>query len=79
MKIGVYGGTFDPIHRGHMAAARAAAEALGLDMLLLVPAGLPPHKALTAETAGAEHRLEMARLALEHMDLPCEARCWTWS
>ena len=74
MKIGVYGGTFNPIHVGHMAAARGAAEALGLDMLLLIPAGLPPHKVLAADTPGAKHRLEMARLALECMELPCERR-----
>ena len=45
MKIGVYGGTFDPPHLGHMQAARAAAERLGLDKILFVPAALPPHKA----------------------------------
>ena len=46
MKIGIYGGTFDPIHRGHITAAQAAAQQLGLDLLLLIPASIPPHKAL---------------------------------
>lgn len=63
MKIGIYGGTFNPIHRGHTQAARAAVEALGLHKLYLIPAGLPPHKELSADAAGADHRLEMTRLA----------------
>ena len=43
MKIGIYGGTFDPPHLGHMEAARAAMEQLGLDRLLIVPDREPPH------------------------------------
>ena len=46
MKIGIYGGSFNPPHLGHLAAARAAVSALGLDRLVFVPAGLPPHKEL---------------------------------
>lgn len=46
MRIGVYGGTFNPIHRGHLTAARAAADALGLEKVLLIPDSLPPHKEL---------------------------------
>ena len=46
MNIGIYGGTFDPPHRGHIAAAKAAMEALHLDRLLLIPDAVPPHKAL---------------------------------
>ncbi len=69
MKIGIYGGTFNPIHRGHMAAAKAAVAALGLDKLLLIPAGIPPHKALPHETAPGEHRLEMARIAADRLGL----------
>ena len=65
MKIGIYGGTFNPIHLGHIQAARFAAEYLGLDQLLLVPAGAPPHKALDAGTPGPEQRLAMAELAAE--------------
>ena len=65
MKIGVYGGTFNPPHLGHLTAARAVFELLKLDKLLLVPAGLPPHKALPAGSPTAEQRLEMTRLAAE--------------
>ena len=63
MKIGIYGGTFNPIHAGHMEAARFAAEYLALDTLYLIPAGLPPHKRLAEDTPDAEHRLNMAKLA----------------
>ena len=59
MKIGIYGGTFNPPHLGHLAAARAAIDALELDRLLLVPAAVPPHKALPAGTPAGEHRLAM--------------------
>ena len=43
-KIGIFGGTFDPVHRGHLAVARAALRRLKLDQLYFVPAGVPPHK-----------------------------------
>ena len=56
------GGTFNPIHRGHLTAARAAADALGLEKVLLIPDNLPPHKALPAGSATGEDRLEMCRL-----------------
>ena len=46
MRIGIYGGTFNPIHVGHMEAAKAAVKKLGLEKLYLIPTGLPPHKAL---------------------------------
>ena len=71
MKIGVYGGTFNPIHRGHLSAASAAAEQLGLDKLLLIPDAIPPHKPLPAGSAGGEDRLEMVRLCTG--DLPVSA------
>ena len=67
MKIGIYGGTFNPPHLGHIAAARAVMETLRLDRLLLVPAGLPPHKALPEGSPTAEQRLELARLAGEQI------------
>ena len=47
-----------------MAAARQAAKALELDKLLLIPTRVPPHKALTEDVAGPEHRLEMTRFAV---------------
>ena len=69
MKIGIYGGTFNPPHLGHVTAARAAFELLKLDRLLLIPDRLPPHKALPAGSPTAEQRLEMTRLAGEQMGL----------
>ena len=69
MKIGVYGGTFNPPHLGHLTAARAVFELLKLDKLLLVPAGLPPHKERPAGSPTAEQRLEMTRLAGEQIGL----------
>ena len=69
MKIGVYGGTFNPPHLGHVAAARAVFEVLKLDRLLLIPAGLPPHKNLPADGPTPEQRLEMTRLAADQLGL----------
>ena len=74
MKIGVYGGTFNPPHLGHITAARAVMELLKLDRLLLVPAGLPPHKALPAGSPTPEQRLEMTRLAGEQLALGDQVR-----
>ena len=71
MKLGVLGGTFDPIHLGHMAAAEAARDALSLDRILFIPAGDPWLKAGTAITDGA-HRLAMVRAAIAGHDA-CEA------
>ena len=73
MKIGIYGGTFNPIHQGHIQAARFAAEYLGLDRLLLIPAGLPPHKTLDDTAPGPEHRLAMVELAAEAVGPVTEA------
>ncbi len=67
MKIGIYGGSFNPPHLGHMAAAESAAKYLGLDELLLIPAGIPPHKALSADDPGKLHRLAMTRLIGEQI------------
>ncbi|MBQ6268410.1 MAG: nicotinate (nicotinamide) nucleotide adenylyltransferase [Clostridia bacterium] len=61
-KIGVFGGTFNPPHIGHVRLAAAAADALGLDRVLIMPACVPPHK-LPAALAGGADRLEMCRLA----------------
>jgi nicotinate-nucleotide adenylyltransferase len=62
-RIGLLGGTFDPIHRGHLEAAAAALDCARLDEVLLVPAGKPPHK--RGARASPEDRLEMCRLAAE--------------
>ena len=53
MKIGIYGGTFNPIHLGHMEAARFAVEYLGLDQTYLIPTGIPPHKRMDVNAPGA--------------------------
>ena len=57
MKLGIYGGSFNPPHLGHLHAAIAAAKYLELDKLLLIPAGIPPHKQF--DEPGAEHRAAM--------------------
>jgi len=62
MKIGVLGGTFDPVHLGHLAVAGEAQAGLGLDEVLLVPAGRP--RLRTAAVTPAGHRLAMLRLAV---------------
>lgn len=61
--VGILGGTFDPIHHGHLVIAEEAREALGLERVLLVPAAVPPHKPDRVVTAAA-HRLAMAELAV---------------
>ena len=63
MNIGIYGGTFDPPHVGHVTAAKAAMEALGLDRLLLIPDAQPPHKVLPEGSAAPRQRYDMAVLA----------------
>ena len=70
MKIGIYGGTFNPPHLGHMVSARYAMEALGLDRLFFVPAGIPPHKSLPKGSPATRQRLEMAELAVDALLLP---------
>ncbi len=59
-----FGGTFNPIHNGHLLCARAAAEAEGGADIILFPAGSPPHKPGHADLATAEDRLEMCKLAI---------------
>jgi nicotinate-nucleotide adenylyltransferase len=61
--IGILGGTFDPIHYGHLRLALEAAETLRLDAVRLLPSGTPPHR--SAPEVTAEHRLAMVRLAAE--------------
>lgn len=68
MRALLYGGTFNPPHLGHLAAAKTAWEHLSPDKMIWMPAGDPPHKALPAGTPSAAHRLEMSRLALLGFD-----------
>lgn len=63
MRIGILGGTFDPIHVGHIAAARVAMDCAHLDSVVFVPSATPPHRG-PAE-ADADERLAMTRLAVE--------------
>ena len=62
MKLGLFGGTFDPVHRGHLDVARAARQALDLDRVWLVPARVPPHR--SPPHASAPHRFAMAAMAV---------------
>ncbi|HWL93811.1 MAG TPA: nicotinate-nucleotide adenylyltransferase [Phycisphaerae bacterium] len=64
MRIGLYGGSFDPIHFGHLISARSVAEQLSLEKIVLIPCGQPPHKRDRVLT-DARHRLELLRLAVE--------------
>nr|MDJ0991596.1 nicotinate (nicotinamide) nucleotide adenylyltransferase [Desulfobacterales bacterium] len=66
-KIGILGGTFDPIHLGHLRAAVEIQEGFGLDAVYLIPAAIPPHKQ-RGDIAAPADRLEMVRRATE--DLP---------
>jgi nicotinate-nucleotide adenylyltransferase len=58
MKVGILGGTFDPVHIGHLIAAECAREGAGLDQVWLLPASIPPHKADASRT-DADHRWRM--------------------
>ena len=63
-KIGIYGGTFNPPHTGHIQAALQARELLGLDHLLLIPDRIAPHKQIPAGSPSPEERLEMLKVAV---------------
>ncbi len=65
MKIGIMGGTFDPIHNGHLEIAKAAFKQFDLDRVWFMPNGNPPHKALASIGSSIENRLQMVELAIE--------------
>ena len=67
-RIGIYGGTFNPPHVGHIQAARAAVEVLDLQKLLIIPDRIAPHKAMPVNTPTPEQRLQMLRIATENDD-----------
>ncbi len=77
MRLGVFGGTFNPIHHGHLRAAEEAREILALDRVLFIPSGTPPLK--SRELAAAGHRLDMTHRAIsgnpffEVLDIECAA------
>lgn len=62
-RVGLFGGTFDPIHNGHLKAAAAVARRFSLDQVRFIPSAIPPHKR-TAEMAEAGHRMAMVELAV---------------
>lgn len=64
-RIGIMGGTFDPIHLGHLILGEKAYEQLGLDKVWFMPSGNPPHKKMRAGRASDEQRVEMVRRAIE--------------
>ena len=66
MRIGLFGGTFNPVHFGHLRAALEIREGFGLDEVILIPASLPPHK-IPLEVADAADRMQMLNLALENI------------
>ena len=68
MKIGVFGGTFNPIHNSHVYLAQEYAKQLNLDRIIIVPTYLPPHKN-AEDLASAEDRLNMCRLATKNLEL----------
>ncbi len=76
MKIGIYGGSFNPPHLGHLAAARAAVAALGLDKLVFIPAGTPPHKELAHGSPTRAQRLEMTAIAADQLRMPGVTQVW---
>jgi nicotinate-nucleotide adenylyltransferase len=84
VKLGILGGTFDPVHHGHLVAAGEARYQLDLDRVLLVPAGTPPHKP-NRPISPPLHRLRMLELAIagqwqfeiSHVDLDRPGPCYT--
>ena len=65
MKIGIMGGTFEPIHIGHLLLGEFAYEDFGLDEIWFLPNGNPPHKEAAVTEEALQHRIEMIRLAIE--------------
>ena len=67
MRVGIYGGTFSPVHNGHVAAAKAFMEQMWLDILYIIPTGVTPHQDMKGDATAAD-RLEMCRLAFAGME-----------
>jgi nicotinate-nucleotide adenylyltransferase len=84
LKIGICGGTFDPIHMGHLAIAELVRCELNLDKVLFIPTGMPPHKDLNAVT-NPIHRLNMVKYAIEEngyfeaVDIEIERKGYTYT
>lgn len=67
MRIGIYGGSFSPIHNGHIRALKAFLDQMQLDFVYVIPTYIPPHKQ-TSGVIDSRHRLKMCELALEGVD-----------
>ena len=67
LRVGIYGGTFAPIHNGHIASAKAFMEQMKLDYMFIIPAGIPPHKQVD-HSDDPLYRLRMCELAFEGID-----------
>ncbi len=67
-RMGIFGGTFDPIHHGHMIIAEQVAEALNLACVIFVPGGVPPHKTASSVKANPADRFEMVQAAVRGND-----------
>ena len=68
MKIGIMGGTFDPIHNGHLMLGTYARDLFALDEIWFMPNGTPPHKSSESIESLTKHRVEMVRRAIEKED-----------
>jgi nicotinate-nucleotide adenylyltransferase len=66
-KVGIFGGTFDPIHHGHLITAQSVREIRDLDKIIFIPSFISPHKA-DVNSASPEHRMNMLKLAVEGID-----------
>ena len=85
-RIGIYGGTFNPPHIGHLQAVRQAAAALELSKVLLIPDRIAPHKTMPPNSADGAQRLEMLRIAamadpkleVSDLELRREGVSYTW-
>ncbi len=62
MKTGIFGGTFNPVHKGHIMLAEYCMESVGLDRIIMIPTAVPPHK-ISNDLAGEDDRLNMCKLA----------------
>jgi nicotinate-nucleotide adenylyltransferase len=67
-RVGIFGGTFDPVHQGHMIIAEQVAQTLSLACVIFVPGGVPPHKTASSVKASAEDRFDMVEAAVEGND-----------
>lgn len=66
-RIGIFGGTFNPIHNGHVLAMEEFAEKMQLDLLYVIPASIPPHKEVPPDSADAQARLAMVKASVRHL------------